>query len=69
MSTIIDLNRVIEKTTLSRRVIYNYVEAGTFPAPIKVGARRIAFVEAEVDAWIEKRIADSRANQAHEVAA
>ena len=53
MSTIIDLNRVIEKTTLSRRAIYNHVEAGTFPAPIKVSARRVAWVEAEIDAWVE----------------
>ncbi len=31
-----------------------------FPEPIKIGARAVAWVEEEVDAWIEARIEASR---------
>jgi prophage regulatory protein len=54
--TIINLNRVLEKTTLSRRTIYKYVDKGEFPAPVKVGGYRVAWVESEVDDWINKCI-------------
>lgn len=69
MNTIISMDRVIAKTTLGRGSIYAYVKAGNFPPPIKVGTRQIAWIESEVDAWIEKRIAASRPGQANEVPA
>jgi prophage regulatory protein len=28
------------------------IKEGTFPKPVKVGANRIAFVEAEIDSWL-----------------
>lgn len=69
MNTIISMDRVIAKTTLGRSSIYAYVKAGKFSPPIQVGARQIAWVESEVDAWIEGRIAASRPGQANEVTA
>ena len=33
------------------------VKAGEFPAPISLSDRRIAWIEAEIDAWIAERAA------------
>lgn len=38
--------------------IWRKVKDGSFPAPIKLGAARNAWVEAEIDAWIESKIAE-----------
>ena len=46
------------RVQLSRSEIYRKVSAGTFPAPIKVGERAVAWCSIEVDAWIQARITD-----------
>lgn len=38
-----------------RRTLELMVERGEFVAPVQVTPRRIGFIEAEVDAWIESR--------------
>ena len=45
------------RTGLKRSTIYDKMKAGTFPMPVKLGARAVAWPEAEVDAWIEERLA------------
>ena len=45
---------------LKRSTIYDAVKAGTFPPPVRLGARAIGWVESEVEAWIAARIAASR---------
>lgn len=45
---------------LKRSTIYDAVKAGTFPAPINLGARAVGWIEAEIEVWIETRIAASR---------
>jgi prophage regulatory protein len=35
-------------------------ERETFPPAIKIGSRSIAFIESEIDEWINQRIAESR---------
>ena len=54
---IIRLSEVIYRTGLSRSSIYNFINAGTFPARIKLGERSIGFNEADVSAWISSKIA------------
>lgn len=44
-------------TSLSRSLIALMAAEGQFPKPVELGVRRIAFVRAEVDAWIDSRIA------------
>jgi prophage regulatory protein len=44
-------------TSLSRVTLSNLAEAGMFPKPVRLGAKRLAFVRAEVQAWIEAKIA------------
>jgi prophage regulatory protein len=46
------------RTGKSRSSIYLGVHAGTFPKPVRLGPNSVAWVEAEIDAYIEKRIAD-----------
>jgi prophage regulatory protein len=31
-----------------------------FPSAVKIGSRAIAFVESEIDDWVNQRIAESR---------
>jgi prophage regulatory protein len=43
---------VVELTTLSMSEIYARIARRQFPAPLKLGVRRVAWVESEVRAWI-----------------
>jgi prophage regulatory protein len=40
----------------SRQWIVKLVALGKFPAPIRLGEQSVAFVEAEIDEWLEARI-------------
>jgi len=55
-NTILRLPDVKQKTGQSRSTIYDKVQRGEFPAPVKIGERAVGWVEAEVDAWVRDRI-------------
>ncbi|WP_449396274.1 helix-turn-helix transcriptional regulator [Devosia riboflavina] len=44
-------------TSLSRPLLTLLAAEGEFPKPIQLTERRIAFVRAEVESWIDARIA------------
>jgi prophage regulatory protein len=48
------------QTGLGRSSIYDGVSKGTFPSPIKIGARAVAWLADEIAAWIDARIKASR---------
>ncbi|ASG04982.1 DNA-binding protein [Vibrio anguillarum] len=50
------LKEVMEKTTLSRSAIYRKMNDGEFPESVSLGERAIAWVESEVDEWMEERL-------------
>jgi prophage regulatory protein len=62
----IRLNEVLSRTGYGRTSIYRKMEEGTFPKSLKLGgppkdpsifdSRAIAWVEDEIDHWIEARI-------------
>jgi prophage regulatory protein len=54
---------VRERTGLSDQQIYEGIKNGTFPKQVPVGQATVGWVESEVDAWIQNRIAlrDSKA--------
>jgi prophage regulatory protein len=54
---LVSINDVCEMTSLSRTAISKFRAAGSFPAEVTLGERRIGFVKTEVLAWIEQRIA------------
>lgn len=60
---LIRLSEVLNKTGFCKAWIYKLIKAGSFPSQIKIGARAIAFIESEVDEWIESMIYDSRNNK------
>lgn len=40
---------------IGRTTLWNWVREGTFPAPIRVGPKRIMWRESVVNAWIESQ--------------
>ena len=64
----IRLNEVMSRTGYGRTSIYRKMEDGSFPKSLKLGgppkdsnefdSRAIAWIEEEVDQWIESRIQD-----------
>lgn len=54
---LMSFNDVCAATTLSRFAINCLRGAGDFPVAVQLGERRIGFVRAEVNAWIDQRIA------------
>lgn len=59
-NTLIKLPAVKERTTLSTSEIYRRIEAGTFPKQIRLGAKAVAWLEHEVNAWISEAVEQSR---------
>ena len=44
------------RTGLARTTIYARMARGEFPAPVKIGARAVAWPESVIDEWIEAQI-------------
>ena len=59
-NTLIKLPAVKERTTLSTSEIYRRIEAGTFPAQVRLGAKAVAWLEHEIDTWISEAVEQSR---------
>lgn len=57
---LLKLSEVCQRTTLSRAVVNGLRRSGDFPKAVQIAAKRIAFVEAEIDAWIAGRVARNR---------
>lgn len=51
---------VEERTGTSRSFIYQGMQDGTFPLSIRIGPNSVAWLESEIDDWIETRIRDTR---------
>lgn len=47
---------VCELTGLPKSTLYDYLQAGTFPAPVRLSARSVAWRLNEVLAWIDSRV-------------
>jgi prophage regulatory protein len=58
------LPEVKAHTGLSRSELYRRIAQGTFPAPVKIGARASAWSSAEVERWKAERIAERDAKKA-----
>ncbi|WP_074423397.1 AlpA family transcriptional regulator [Serratia sp. 14-2641] len=59
-NTLIRLTEVQRRTGYSKAWIYRLMSQNKFPASVKLGPRAIAFVESEIDEWVNQRIAESR---------
>lgn len=52
------LKQVEQKTGLKRSQIYLYMKEGIFPHSIKIGPASVAWLESEIDEWINLKIAN-----------
>jgi prophage regulatory protein len=51
---------VRNRVPYSRSTIYQKISRGEFPKPISIGERAVAWLEADIDAWIEARVESAR---------
>ena len=57
---ILSLKQTEQKTHLSRSSIYRLMAKGEFPQNIHITANRVAWLEVDIDAWLNDRFALSR---------
>jgi prophage regulatory protein len=50
------LAEVRRRVPYGRASIYRLIAAGQFPRPYNLGARAVAWLETDIDAWIHARI-------------
>ncbi|RIX48567.1 MAG: AlpA family phage regulatory protein [Rhodocyclales bacterium GT-UBC] len=65
--TLIPTPKARERYPSSRSSFFDDISRGLFPAPIKIG-RRSYWIEEEIDAWLEERVAIRNAKQEQRVA-
>lgn len=53
----IRLKEVMRLTALARSTIYKKMKEGTFPKTVSLGDRAVAWIEGEIEDWIEDIIA------------
>jgi prophage regulatory protein len=58
---LIKIREVLRQTTLSRSQMYLLIAAGQFPKQIKLSEKSVGWIQAEITAWIQGRIDQSRA--------
>lgn len=58
--TFLRRRQVEARTGLARATIYQRIKAGTFPAPVRIGARAVAWTETAVQEWQAAQITASR---------
>lgn len=55
---VLRLPEVMRRTGKRRTSLLQAIQRGEFPKPIRLGARAIGFIQSEVDAWIDARMAE-----------
>lgn len=58
------IREVMNRTGLSRSVLYSLAAAGDFPHPVKLSQRCSAWPEQAIDDWIAERIAAAEQERA-----
>jgi len=58
MTRLLRRKSVEARTGLARSTLYQMMQAGQFPKPVRIGGRAVAWPEIEVDAWIDARLAE-----------
>ncbi len=59
-NSILRLPIVCSRVGYSRSSIYSRVADGSFPKPVRLGARAIGWLESDIDEWIASRVEESR---------
>lgn len=53
---LLKLKDVMFATGLARSTVYKYIAENNFPKPVSLGERNVAWVEDEINNWIESKI-------------
>lgn len=53
---ILRLSAVLDRTGLSRSTLYRLMNAGAFPAQVRIAQRCVGWREAHIDAWLERTV-------------
>lgn len=51
----IRLREVLHRTGLGRSTVYRWMEEGRFPKSVRLGGRSVAWIEHEIDEWLQDR--------------
>jgi prophage regulatory protein len=57
MKRLLRLPEVEKKTGLKHSSIYQRITEGDFPRQVPLGPKAVGWLEAEIDAWIDRRAA------------
>jgi prophage regulatory protein len=49
------MNRLTEEFGIGRSTVYEWIKAGLFPAPVKLGPKAVGFRAEDIHAWIDAR--------------
>lgn len=55
------INAVAERVEFHPVHVRRLVKAGKFPAPIRLGENRVAWIESEIDQWLEVKLQERNA--------
>ena len=55
MGRLIRLTEVVAQTGMSKPSVYRQLQAGTFPRPVKLGPRAVAWRQEDIENWIQSR--------------
>lgn len=55
--TLIRIREVVSMTGISKSQVYRLAGMNAFPKPIRLTAQSVAWVKAEVEQWIQSKIA------------
>lgn len=58
MEQLLTTKEVVRLISLSRQEIHRRRCNGSFPQPIRLGARRVGYRREEIEAWIAARVAE-----------
>ena len=53
---------VMERVGLSKSSIYKRMTAKQFPKPVSIGGGRVAWVESDINNWIDQRLVEAGRN-------
>lgn len=56
---LLPIHEVARLTSLSRSTIYELRSQKEFPEPVKLSARRVAWRPADIQGWLENRVASA----------
>jgi prophage regulatory protein len=47
---------VEERTSLPKTTLYDWIKSGQFPPPIRLGDAMVAWLESDIEEWIDRQI-------------